>query len=209
MMVYAYNTSEDFRVIVDGVFAWVGEAAGRLSAAWSTTMTSMGAILGWFQDAVGRFGAAWDQTMRSFADIVGWAGGVVDSVFAWIGGSATRFSESWAQTTDSISRMFRAVGDGFVWVYDNIIKPMFDGFLRFVGDVVHGLGIAWGALKEAFMAPVRSSWTSCGTRASAGSGTARRGWGSRSGTSRWSSSPPVAGCPVAVDGRTRTTSRPC
>lgn len=50
-LIYAYNTSEDFRRIVDGVFAWVGEAAGRLGVAFGTTMDSVKIIFG----AVGDF----------------------------------------------------------------------------------------------------------------------------------------------------------
>lgn len=50
-LIYAYNTSEDFRRIVDGVFAWVGGAAQRLGVAFDTTMDSVMTIFG----AVGDF----------------------------------------------------------------------------------------------------------------------------------------------------------
>jgi hypothetical protein len=117
-LIYAYNTSEDFRVIVDGVFAWVGEAARRFGEAVSTTAVSVGAIFTWIGEAAGRFGAAFGVTM------------------------------------ESVKTIFNTVGGFFVWVFDTIIKPVFDRFPGIIQTTVDSVGRIWDTIQRIFGHPV-------------------------------------------------------
>ena len=48
---------------------------------------------------------------------------------------------------DKIADVFRSIGDGIMWVYENLIKPVFDAILWVVDMIVGALQWLWDMIK--------------------------------------------------------------
>jgi hypothetical protein len=145
-LIYAYNTSEQFRVVVDAVFVWIGEAVGRFGAAFQVTMDSVGVILDVVGDA---FVWLWENAIKPVVDFIIW----YYRDLLWLG-VIVPVGQGLATAFGAVGEAFSALGGFFVWVFDNIIRPPFDAFPGFIDSIATGLGIAWDKIQKLFGSPV-------------------------------------------------------
>lgn len=126
-------------LIAMGPVGWVVAAVAGVVAAFVLAYNN----IGWFKDGVD---AAMRWVGEAVANAFEWVQDVIGGVVDWFTGTVAPAWDAAVQAVSgfftglgtAIGDAFNAVGDAINWVYNSIIKPVFDGIsdaVKWVGDV--------------------------------------------------------------------------
>jgi hypothetical protein len=157
-LVWAYNNVGWFKDGVDAAFKWIQEAVGNvvdwivntavpwLIGAWQNVVSFFQTSVGMFKDfgtnTYGMFHDFVTNTVGMFADFVNHTVGMFSD---FINNTVGMFSDFGKSVGDVLAAGWKIVSDGAKWLYDTILKPIFDGIVlagKFMATVIGTLVVA-------------------------------------------------------------------
>lgn len=165
-LIYAYNHSETFRNIVQGVFAAVAAAFEKAKAIWQAFVSAFqgwdpqaGGVLGFFSQlgniAGQAFGAVqvsltnlkawWDSIWPQFSEAIGHVWAVIEGIFS---AAFTTISTAWKLWGDDLLTVLKGAWAAISAAVEGAIKVV-QGVVQTVLAIINGdWGKAWEGIKK-------------------------------------------------------------
>lgn len=137
-LVWFFTQTDLGKDIVKNAFAFIQSAAAAVVDWWNGTLLPALQTVGqWFKDV-------WDGAANAVQLALGWVQDTISNVIGWIqqnwgllltiilgplGFIIQWVTKNWAQISATVQTVFAAVGQAFMWVYESIIKPVFDSIM--------------------------------------------------------------------------------